>query len=186
MKTIFQKFTSFNSHFFTDMKKQQIAKRYSLLALLILLFAVNGNSQALLQWNTFGNTGTETTEASVTNNANISAATLNYTGSTVVPASNGNRFGGSNWGVGALNTAKYIQFTVTPNAGYSFTPTSFSFIWDFSGSGPKSVALRSSVDGYAANLGSIATMTTSTSTIRTITITGLTNITTATTFRLYG
>jgi hypothetical protein len=186
MKTILQKVTSFYSLSLSKMKKQQNAKGFGLLSMFVLLFSLHGNGQTLLQWNTFGNTGTETTEPSVTNNANIAAATLNYTGSTVTPAGNGNRFGGNNWAVGALNTAKYIQFTVTPNAGFSFTPTSLAFIWDFSGSGPKSVALRSSVDGYAANLGSIATMTTSTSTVRTITISGLTNITTATTFRLYG
>ena len=186
MKTIIQKIASFNWLFFSRMKKQQNARFYGFLAMFVLLFSLHGNSQTLLQWNTFGNAGTETTEPSTTNNVNIGAATLNYTGSTVTPAANTNRLGGTNWAVGALNTAKYIQFTVTPNAGYSFTATSFSFIWDFSGTGPKSVALRSSADNYVANLGSIATMTTSTSTVRTITISGLTNITTATTFRLYG
>jgi len=186
MKTIIQKIASFNSLFFIKVKKKQNARSYGFLAMFVLLFSLHGNGQTLLQWNTFGNTGTETTEPSTTNNANIAAATLNFTGSGVVPAANGNRFGGTPWAVGVLSTTKYIQFTVTPNAGYSFTPTSFSFIWDFSSTGPKSVALRSSADNYAANLGSIATMTTSTSTVRTITISGLTNITTATTFRLYG
>jgi len=140
----------------------------------------------ILTWNTFGNLGTETTEPSSSNNANIASATLNYTGSSVTPAANGNRFGGTNWGVGALSTSNYIQFTVTPNTGYVFSPTSFDFIWDFSGSGPKSVTLRSSADGYVSDLGSLTTMTTSTSTVRSISISGLTNISASTTFRLYG
>jgi hypothetical protein len=147
---------------------------------------ISAAAATLLTWNTFGNTGTETTEPSTTNNVNISAADLNYTGSTVTPTANVNRFGANNWVIGALNTAKYIQFTVTPNAGFSFTPTSFDFIWDFSGSGPKSVALRSSVDNYTADLGVITNMTTSTSTIRSIAISSLTNIATTTTFKLYG
>ena len=140
----------------------------------------------ILTWNTFGNTGTETTQPSSSNNANIASATLNYTGSSVTPATNGNRFGGSNWAVGALSLIKYIQFTVTPNAGYVFSPTSFDFIWDFSASGPKSVTLRSSADGYVSDLGSLTTMTASSSTVKSISISGLIDISTATTFRLYG
>ncbi|WP_264510953.1 YDG domain-containing protein [Flavobacterium sp. N1719] len=142
---------------------------------------------ALLQWNTFGNAGTETTEPSTSNEANIGSASLNYTGSTVTPASNGNRLGGTNWTVGAtIDTSKYIQFTVTPNAGFTFTPTSFEFIWDFSGSGPSSVALRSSVDGYASNIGAVTGLTANTSAVRTIAISGLSAISTPTTFRIYG
>jgi len=140
----------------------------------------------ILTWNTFGNLGTETTQPSSSNNANIASATLNYTGSLVTPAANGNRFGGTNWGVGALSTSNYIQFTVTPNAGYTFSPTSFYFIWDFSGSGPKSVTLRSSADGYVSDLGSLTSMNASNSTVKSIPISGLIDISTATTFRLYG
>ena len=143
-------------------------------------------SVALLQWNTFGNLGTETTEPSSFNDANISSSELNYLGSSVLTSSNGNRFGGSNWAVGVLNTTKYIQFTVTPNAGFSFTPTSFDFIWDFSTTGPNAVSLRSSIDNYVSDIGSLTTMTTSTSSVKTILISNLTNITTPTTFRLYG
>ena len=142
---------------------------------------------ALLQWNTFGNAGTETTEPSTSNETNIGLASLNYTGSTVTPAANGNRLGGTNWSVGAtIDTSKYIQFTVTPNAGFTFTPTSFEFIWDFSTSGPSSVALRSSVDGYASNIGAVTGLTANTSAVRTIAISGLSAISTPTTFRIYG
>jgi len=140
----------------------------------------------LLQWNTFGNTGTETTEPSTTNDANIGSATLNYTGSSVTPAGNANRFGGSNWGVSTpLSTTSYIQFTVAPNAGYLFTPTSFSFTWDFSGSGPSAVTLRSSADNYTADLATLTGMAASTSVFKTLTVTGLSDLST-TTFRLYG
>ena len=78
------------------------------LALFILFFSCNAFGQ-LLQWNTFGNAGTETTEPSATNNANIAAATLNYVGSSVNPAGNLNRFGGNNWAIGALSTSNYIK-----------------------------------------------------------------------------
>ncbi|WP_297510896.1 YDG domain-containing protein, partial [Flavobacterium sp.] len=142
---------------------------------------------SLLQWNTFGNAGTETTEASTGNDANLGTSTLNYTGSTVTPAANGNRFGGTAWTVGStIDTAKYIQFTVTPNSGYTFTPTAFDFIWDFSGTGPSAIAIRSSADNYASNVGVITGMTASTSAVKSIAISGLSAISIPTTFRIYG
>ncbi|MFC7774653.1 hypothetical protein [Flavobacterium sp. GCM10027622] len=149
----------------------------------------------LLQWNTFGNTGTETTEPSVSNNANILPSNL-IIGGGVSPAANGNRFGGNNWFdtgntvtgsslTEAMAGNNYIEFTVTPNSGFSFTPTSFSFSWDKSGTGPQNVALRSSIDGYSSNIGVIAP-TAPIGTFNVITITGLLNITSVTTFRIYG
>ena len=162
--------------------------------LLALVLAFSGASGQLLQWNTFGNTGLETTEPSVFNNANIGPSNL-VIGPGVTPASNANRFGGNAWfNTGYTNPStiadavggnEYIEFTVTPNAGFSFTPTSFVFNWDKSGTGPQNVVLRSSADGYVADLGTVAP-TGAITVQNTITISGLTNLTTATTFRLYG
>ena len=162
-----------------------------------LLYCVFGSIETnaqLLQWNTFGNTGLETSETSTYNNANITAS--NLTPGSITAAGNANRLGGSNWfDTGDANPTTlaesitgndYIQFIVTPNAGSTFTPTSFVFSWDHSAAGPNSVALRSSADGYAANLGTLTGLAASITTGNTITISGLTNIATATTFRLYG
>lgn len=161
-----------------------------------LLFCLSNLGFAqLLQWNTFGNTGTELTEPSVFNNANLSTSDLTF-GAGIVPAGNGLRFGGTNWFdtgntvagstiTEAIAGNNYIQFVVTPNFNYAFTPTSFVFSWGRSGTGPVNVALRSSVDGFASNLGAVTGLT-SLSNGNTITITGLTNISTATTFRIYG
>src|SRR5690349_24998900 len=66
------------------------------IALACICIATISNAQ-LLQWNTFGNLGTETTEPSVANDVNI-AGPVNLTlGAGVTAAANGNRFGGSNW-----------------------------------------------------------------------------------------
>ncbi|NDP21670.1 MAG: T9SS type A sorting domain-containing protein [Paludibacter sp.] len=148
----------------------------------------------LLQWNTFGNAGTETTEPSVFNDSHIYSA--NLTQGVITAAANGNRFGGSGWFntgntlagntlVEAITGNDYIQFIVTPYSSYSFTPTSFAFQWDKSETGPKSVTLRSSVDSYSSDLGTISTVA-AMGTVNTITIEGLTNLTSATTFRIYG
>ena len=170
--------------------------RLKLLFVALAFFVVCGRSYGqLLQWNTFGNAGTEITEPSVFNDTNISVS--NLTQGTITAAGNANRFGGSNWfntgNTAAGNTMAeavagndYIQFVVTPNSGYSFTPTSLNFIWDFSGTGPKNLTLRSSVDNYTADLGTLSSMTANTSVFKTITISGLNTITTATTFRIYG
>ena len=69
-------------------------KKFGLLISFLLLTTQLAWGQ-LLQWNTFGNTGLETTEPSVFNDPNISAT--NLTQGTITPAANGNRFGGNGW-----------------------------------------------------------------------------------------
>ncbi len=185
--------TSTNSNWRIGTKTFNFSK--ALFALLFLFSITLASHAQLLQWNTFGNVGTETTEPSVFNNANI-AGPINLTnGGGWTPAANTNRFGGNAWfNTGNTNPSTlaeaiagndYVQFIVTPNSGFSFTPTSFVFNWDKSASGPQNVALRSSVDGFVANLGTVVP-TAAIATSNTITISGLTNITVATTFRLYG
>ncbi|MEO5777924.1 MAG: lamin tail domain-containing protein [Flavobacterium sp.] len=163
------------------------------IALLICFFCSTKTNAQLLQWNTFGNTGFETSEPSIYNNPNIT--TSNLTTGSITAAGNANRLGGTNWfDTGDTNPTTlaesiagndYIQFTVTPISGSTFTPTSFVFNWDSSATGPKNVALRSSYDGYAANLGVVAPVSAIT-TSNFIVITGLTNLASAVTFRLYG
>lgn len=143
----------------------------------------------VLSWNTVGNTGSETTEASVSNHANIAAANLTL-GAGITPSGNENRFGGTSWSIAladSIANGDYIQFIVAPTSGFKFTATSLDFVWDRSPTGPSSVELRSSVDGFGSGLGQVTGMASGgTTTVRTINISGLSDITTATTFRLYG
>lgn len=170
-------------------------KVYFFIGMLLFVSVSNVNAQILMQWNTFGNVGTETTEPSIFNDPNLSGIT-NLTQGSITAATNGNRFGGSGWfnvGNTALGNTiteavagnDYIQFIITPNAGYSFTPTSFVFQWDKSGTGPKNIALRSSADGFAADLGALAPVA-ALGTPNTINISGLVGLSVATTFRVYG
>lgn len=164
----------------------------------LTLTASVSNAATLLQWNTAGNLGTETSELSVFNATGLGNSTLTL--GSVTAAANGNRFGGSGWfntgNTVAGNTLAeaiagndYIQFVVTPDALFGFDVTEFVFTWDRSSTGPSSVALRSSADNFAADLGSVTGMISggaATTTDRTIAISGLTGLTSATTFRLYG
>ncbi len=159
----------------------------------VLLVAPGVACGQLLQWNTFGNAGTETIEVSVYNDPNISASFLTL--GSITAALNGDRFGGSNWfNTGNTVTGNtlteaiagndYIEFIVTPLVNVSFTPTSFVFTWDRSSTGTMYVTLRSSIDGFTTDLGSVSVAASINA--YTITISGLTDITSATTFRLYG
>ncbi|MFN3752977.1 choice-of-anchor D domain-containing protein [Flavobacterium sp.] len=59
---------------------------------------------------------------------------------------------GSDTFSGAINTGKYIQVTITPAVGYNLDINSIIFTSQRSGTGPRQYAVRSSVDGYGANL----------------------------------
>lgn len=69
-------------------------------------------------------------------------------------------FGEDGWPAGALDPNAYLQFSVTPNTGYQVDISSIvlrirrSNTGSPAGSGPTAWALRSSIDGYTANLAS--------------------------------
>lgn len=166
------------------------------LGLLLWFFALGAAAHAqLIQWNTFGNLGTETTEPSVFNNSLLLSSSLSL-GSGVTGTGNANRFGGQNWfdtGEASPSTLAnaviqndYIEFTVTPTSGAQFTPTSLVFSWEHSATGPGSLALRSSADAFGSDLGVLTGIATGIQTGNSITISGLSDISSALTFRLYG
>ena len=170
-------------------------KVYSLVTFLILMFLSTSSFGQLLKWNTYANIGDETTEPSVFNNANISPANLAF-GAGIIPQANANRFGGRSW-FDRGNTAtgstlaeaiagdNYIEFVVAPNPGFAFTATSLVFNWDASATGPKNIALRSSADGFSANLGQVEPYSGAIVISNTINISGLVHVSTLTTFRVY-
>jgi hypothetical protein len=149
----------------------------------------------LLQWNTFGNAGTETAQSSVFNDINIAASSLSF-GVGVAAAANGNRFGGNGWfDTGDTNPTTlvesiagndYIEFVITPNVGATFTLTSFVFSWEHSATGPGSLTLRSSADSFASDIGSVTGLAASLTAGNVITVSGFADYASAVTFRLYG
>lgn len=62
---------------------------------------------------------------------------------------------------GAINTGKYYQFTVTPVLGQAMTLTGITFNVKRDTSGVRTFSVRSSADGYAANLSASVTPATS-------------------------
>src|SRR4051812_27216896 len=99
-------------------------------------------------------------------------------------------YGEGGWPSGSINTNAYIQFSITPNAGYELDLSGLilrirrSTTGTPSGSGPTQWSLRSSVDGFAANIAS-GSLTTSYSNYG-VTLTGFLSLPSTVTFRLYG
>lgn len=160
-----------------------------------LLTGALAHAQVLLQWNTFGNGGHEVIEPSVFNDPNLATSEL-LNGAGINTAGNSNRMGGTGWMdsgdsnpsplAEAIPDNDYFQFTVTPLGGTAMTITSFVFSWDHSSTGPHSVTLRSSLDEFESDLGSVLNMPASLTTGNTITLTGLDALTGPVMFRLFG
>ena len=155
---------------------------------LLLLLPFFGKGQVVVgNWNFNGIlTGTPGT------NNTVSAASLgssilssNYNGGTVF-------FGEGGWPTGGLNLNAYLQFSLTPNAGYSLNLASIDFNIRRSttgtpaGSGPQTWALRSNLDGYSSNISS-GVLTQNTTPTITVTLGAPFNmLNSAVIFRLYG
>ena len=56
---------------------------------------------------------------------------------------------------GSVNTAEYYEVSLTPGAGYSITEDSIKFDFDRSSAGVRTYSVRSSLDGYTANLNAV-------------------------------
>ncbi|OQP56336.1 T9SS type A sorting domain-containing protein [Niastella populi] len=143
-------------------------------------------SQTIGHWNFTGSTtGTGNTYNTVSN-ADFSAAipTRTYHGASEY-------FGEGGWPSSTVpDPTYYLQFTISPNAGYQLDITSIVLrmrrsTTGSSGSGPNSWSLRSSLDGYAADLGTSSL----TSSYNNYTVTlgsGFLHVYIPVTFRLYG
>ena len=100
-------------------------------------------------------------------------------------------FGENGWPSGSINTAMYMQFSLTPLSGYQLDISSLvlrlrrSNTGSPSGSGPTGWSLRSSLDGFATNIAT-GSMTLIYADYTVTPGAGFTNIYTAVTSRLYG
>jgi len=93
--------------------------------------------------------------------------------------------------VGAINTAAsgsaYFEFTLTPATGYVVTLSSITFGSRSTGTGPAAFSVRSSLDGYVANVATGTLSTASTWALSSPSTTATTSLAgTAITFRIFG
>lgn len=74
-------------------------------------------------------------------------------GAGIVGANAGNRYNAESWNTATLDPTAYFTFTLTPSPGFTINFENFVYTGQASGSGPTSFAFRSSVDSFAANIG---------------------------------
>ena len=104
-------------------------------------------------------------------------------GSGLTASSGTDRFNSKNWSTAAtLEATDYVTFTLDANDGYEINFDSFVYTGQKSDSGPTAFALRSSLDGFTANIGS----PTAAGTTIVLTASQFQNLTTPVEFRLYG
>ncbi|MXV17064.1 gliding motility-associated C-terminal domain-containing protein [Hufsiella ginkgonis] len=107
------------------------------------------------------NTGGATDPTPVPAVAGVTFGSFSSVGASANPNAGG-RFSFTGWSAGAtnssntftggINTGQYFQVTISPSPGGSFSLTAIDFKLQRSGTGIRQYSVRSSIDGYAANL----------------------------------
>lgn len=121
-------------------------KIYSLFAAVIVAATIN--AQAFTA--TYNFDAAPAPDNGTVTGSNITVSPFTAVGLT--STTTGNRFAWTNFPVTATpDMGKYFEVTLTPAADYKMTVTSITFRVQRSGTGPRTYAVRSSVDTYAAN-----------------------------------
>ncbi|MBC8755596.1 T9SS type A sorting domain-containing protein [Kordia sp. YSTF-M3] len=152
------------------------------------LTCLAGNSQ-ILTFDFNGLAGNEASATSNSNDVNLSNSTITR-GGGLTASNNGNRFNATSWAVTNISNAvsgnDYMEFTITPNSGFQFNVTTMVFNVQRSNTGLRGIAVRSSLDSYAANIDAeMAVLDNSSTQIITFSI-NQTGNTAAVTYRIYG
>ena len=137
-----------------------------LMALMLVMTSMRGWGQ-ILTFEFSALAGDEVSAVSNANDANLTPSTITR-GAGLTAAGNGGRFNATNWAVTSIANAvsgnNYMEFTITPQSGYQFSVSSIYIQLQRSGTGPRGIAIRNSVDSYAANLDQEYAITDNTST----------------------
>jgi len=155
---------------------------------LLGIISFNGYSQSItsLELGTTSLTGNTTGSATFTSkDPNISSLPqLTLTSGQQGQASGTGYVSSKAWNTTTQNTSNYWTFTITASSGYYLSVSSITIKGQRSGTGPTNVALRSSIDGYASNIGSQSGLQNNSTTISfsSLSISNQTSIT----FRVYG
>lgn len=137
---------------------------------------------------TYAFTGSPGTLAPSNLNPNVNFTNMSL--STITQNSNvsnvftGNPSSGT-WGT-AFSSTRYLQFTITPDAGFLLNIYSFDMQVFRSSAGATNYAVRSSIDGYANDLASGSVSTSATAIPTLVVLSPAFNNLTSITFRIYG
>ena len=112
--------------------------------------------------------------------SNITASGIGR-GAGITGSTTSNRYSAKNWST-AFDATDYFTFTLDANDGYEINFENFVYTGTASGTGPKTFLLRSSLDGYTADIGS----PTAAGTTIDLSASQFQNLTTPVEFRFYG
>jgi hypothetical protein len=126
-------------------------KFYPFYLFIPLIFFIQSASAQVLSFSLAGSDGNEAFWPSTTNAASVQPSSL-IRGSGVVPAANADRFNSTNWSTGSsIDLTDYLEFVLTPTAGYALNVTSILLQHQRSTTGPTKFVIRTSLDNYAGN-----------------------------------
>lgn len=124
--------------------------------LITCLFAGLAQAEVLIGFDFADYGGGEESGTSTVFQADMISPAYITRGSGISAANNAGRFNANNWAEPDVATAiandDYFEWTVAAQAGYQFTVTNIGFNFQRSSTGPADFSLRSSADGYAADL----------------------------------
>ena len=149
------------------MKKNLLSRFLAPLVAIGVLAVASTQAQEIITFDFAALAGGEATAGSNFNNAGLTSSTISR-GSGLTASANVSRFNATNWALTSIENAvtgsKYMEFTITPNAGQKFTVTTIVVQWQRSATGNTAIALRSSVDTYATDIDGVKSVVDNTST----------------------
>lgn len=119
----------------------------------LALLASNAGAATLATYNLAGAAGSETSSAAATILGNVTATPITR-GSGLSANAGGNSFNSANFAT-TFDANKYVQLGIAPTAGNSLTLNNLFFNTQRSNTGPATIEIRSSLDGYATIVSTI-------------------------------
>ncbi len=160
---------------------------YSLTVALSIIAAATHVRAALITFSFNGASGNETSFGpdAKPNHLTVSAMTR---GSGVTAQANSETFSARSWTTGSsIDPNDYFTFSITPETGYSMTLSSLVLDDQRSGTGVQAWSVRSSLNGFAANLSTFAVPNTTLMQNQTTLLSGAYSaLPSALEFRIYG
>jgi hypothetical protein len=127
---------------------------HSIAAAMLLIALGNTAAAAVIHSNEITDANPSTANPFTTGqtvSANMTASGIGR-GSGISGNSGGNRYNAAGFSLGSIDLNDYFSWTLTPNSGFSLDLTSLTGNWQRSSTGANSYALRSSLDGFGANI----------------------------------
>ena len=122
-----------------------------LLTMAVAVCFATGASAQLVTYNLTGAAGDQASQPTASVASNTTASVLSR-GSGVTASAAGDSISSTGWSTGVLDLNDYYSFTITPNAGFTLDLGTLSFAERRSGTGIRDFSIRTSLDGFVANI----------------------------------